>query len=189
MLIPLPKFRLTPRSRAVSQNQSCLSPLIWGVIPNIVSITPQIGVLYRNLSGYLPKFGRYAESSRHNYPYRGIYREFVLHNRLAEGCYADSFSQSSWAVHEPGIRMDSPVHSLPQLDLAVCVPFDRAFAWPSPWPPSPSPFAWEWRAEKEDGYDIRTVQELLGNKDIKTTMIYTHVLNRGGRGVRSPLDG
>ncbi|MBF2036188.1 MAG: integron integrase [Leptolyngbyaceae cyanobacterium T60_A2020_046] len=40
----------------------------------------------------------------------------------------------------------------------------------------------------EDGYDIRTVQGLLGHKDVKTTMIYTHVLNRGGRGVRSPLD-
>jgi integron integrase len=40
----------------------------------------------------------------------------------------------------------------------------------------------------EDGYDIRTVQELLGHKDVKATMIYTHVLNRGGSGVRSPLD-
>ncbi len=47
----------------------------------------------------------------------------------------------------------------------------------------------KWALPKlENGYNIRTVQELLGHKDVRTTMIYTHVLQRGGTAVRSPLD-
>jgi site-specific recombinase XerD len=42
---------------------------------------------------------------------------------------------------------------------------------------------------EQAGYDIRTTQELLGHQDVRTTMICTHVLDRGGQGVRSPFDG
>ncbi len=56
-----------------------------------------------------------------------------------------------------------------------------------------SPFTYAKRGRKSKkwvmaSHDIRTVQDLRGHQDVKTTMTYTHVLNRGGKGVRSPLD-
>jgi hypothetical protein len=67
-----------------------------------------------------------------------------------------------------------------------CRPFIRAS--PVGWSPvTPSAIAFPTQLV-ESGYYIRTMQELLGHKDVKTTMIYTHVLHRGGKSVKSPVD-
>ena len=68
----------------------------------------------------------------------------------------------------------------PPPHLASAVVFSSRHPRPHSFAPHP--------AKGGDGYAIRTIQELLGHKDVKTTMVYTHVLNRGGRGVRSPVD-
>ena len=78
-------------------------------------------------------------------------------------------------VHESIIQkaVKAAVHQAGLVKRALCHTFRHSFA----------------THLLEDGYDIRTAQELFGHKDIRTTMMYTHVQNRGGKGVRSPLDG
>ncbi|WAL58585.1 tyrosine-type recombinase/integrase [Thermocoleostomius sinensis] len=96
-----------------------------------------------------------------------------LSNR-AKLCWLDSQVQSLPYLHESGVQktLKQAVRVAGIAKRVGCHTFRHSFA----------------THLLEDGYDIRTVQELLGHKDVKTTMIYTHVLNRGGRGVCSPLD-
>ena len=74
--------------------------------------------------------------------------------------------------------VNRPENTLPKC-VALCVNVPRMMKHPSE--------AFE-LSLLERGHDIRTVQELLGHSDVSTTMVYTHVLNKGARGVRSPLD-
>ena len=77
-------------------------------------------------------------------------------------------------LHEPAVQRavrDAAVRAGPA-ERVTCHPVRQSFA----------------THLLEAGYDIRTVQELLGHTDVRTTMVYTHVLNRGGRGVVSPAD-
>jgi site-specific recombinase XerD len=87
----------------------------------------------------------------------------------------ENTGEEGWThVHESIIQkaVNAAVEKAGLAKRATCHTFRHSFAMQLP----------------ESGYDIRTVQELPGLKDVKTTMIYTHVLNRGGKGVKSPVD-
>ncbi|MBU1487480.1 tyrosine-type recombinase/integrase [bacterium] len=120
-----------------------------------------------------------------------VYLPFAL-----EGKYPNAAKEWGWQYVFPSARIskDPPQwqkmrrHHINESGLQRAVQ-NAARAVGSSKPVSPHTFRHSFATHLlEAGYDIRTVQELLGHKDVSTTMIYAHVINKGGMGVQSPLD-
>jgi integron integrase len=121
--------------------------------------------------GFVPLPGAYAE--KHPSAARGWQWHWLFPSRL-ERYDPKTRQRRSWHVHETVVQkaVAAAVQRSGIMKRASCHTLRHSFA----------------THVLEAGYDIRTVQELMGHRDVSTTMLYTHVLNRGGLGVRSPLD-